>query len=104
MSFDWTPKFLGVQIKGDLNQSITTGRATGYNLNRTLLNFSIIKELLKSKNLKISLEINDILNQNKGINRVQILNQITDTKSNIISRFILFRITYRFLKSNTANS
>lgn len=104
LSFDWTPKFLGVQIKGDLNQSITTGRATGYNLNRTLLNFSIIKELLKSKNLKISLEINDILNQNKGINRVQILNQITDTKSNIISRFILFRITYRFLKSNTANT
>lgn len=104
MSFDWTPKFLGVQIKGDLNQSITTGRAAGYNINRTLLNFSIVKELLKSKNLKISLEVNDLLNQNKGINRLQMLNQITDTKSNIISRYILFRISYRFLKLNSTNS
>jgi hypothetical protein len=104
LSFDWTPKLLGLLFKGNINQSITTGRAQGYNINRTLINFSIGKEFLTTKNLKVSFEVNDLLNQNKGISRTQINNQIIDTKSNIISRYILLRITYRFLKVSTSNS
>ena len=44
----------------------------------------------------MSLEANDILNQNINNDRQVYANQITDTKTQIIRRFVLLRVTYKF--------
>lgn len=100
VNFEWTTKY-DITINGSLNQYTTSGRSSGYNLNRSLLNVSVKREFLKTKNLKVAIELNDILNQNTGINRTQNLNQLIDSKSNIISRYFLLRVSYRILKAQS---
>jgi hypothetical protein len=97
INFEWTTIF-DITINCSMNQYTTSGRPTDFNINRSLLNTHIEREFMKSKNLKVSIELYDILNQNKGITRIQNLNQIIDLKSNLISRYYLFRISYRILK------
>lgn len=71
-------------------------RANGYNINFVIWNAAINKTFFKKENLIVSAEANDILNQNINNNRQVYANQITDTKTQIIRRFFLLRVTYKF--------
>lgn len=66
-------------------------RTRGYNINYFIWNASLAKTLLKNQNLIISINANDILNQNISNNRYNNINQIVDTKTQIIKRYFLLK-------------
>jgi hypothetical protein len=71
-------------------------RAVGYNINYVIVNGSISYSFLKAKNLIVAFDANDILNQNINNQRNVQANKIVDTKTQIIKRYFLLRITYKF--------
>lgn len=71
-------------------------RANGYNINYVIVNASLSYSFLKTKNLILGLEANDILNQNINNQRSIQSNKIVDTKTQIIRQYFLLRLTYKF--------
>ncbi|MBL7911022.1 MAG: TonB-dependent receptor family protein [Bacteroidia bacterium] len=71
-------------------------RAVGYNLNYFILNAALSKTFLKNENLIVSAEANDILNQNISNQREVVTNKIIDTKTQIIRRYFLARVIFKF--------
>jgi hypothetical protein len=96
MDISWNvPKF-NFLITTSINQQITTGRTSGFNINRTIWNATISKYVLKSQKLNIGFEAYDILNQNLQIQRTITSNQISDIRNTIITQYFLLRLSYRF--------
>jgi outer membrane receptor protein involved in Fe transport len=95
---------LGFLFETDANYTINSNRAEGYDLNFIIWNASLSKSFLKNQNLLFAVEINDILNQNISAKRTVNSNVITDTKSVIISRYVMFRLTYKFNNNKTKES
>ena len=81
--------------------AINTQRAEGYNINFLIINLSIEKRFNKNENLILSIEGNDILNQNIIAQRLIQNNIIIDNITTIISRYFLARLTYRFNNNKT---
>ena len=94
-------KFL---IESDAKYNITSNRAPGYNLNYFLWNATISKLFLKNENLILAISGNDILNQNISNIRTIQDNVITDNKTNIISRYFLLTLTYKFNSTHTKDT
>ena len=97
---DWTLPF-HFKAKSEVTYSINSNLAAGYNLSIFLWNAEISKAFMKTENLIISLNGNDILNQNKRIQREVNGNVITDNNTKIISRYFLLKVTYKFNKNKT---
>ncbi len=76
-------------------------RTPGYNLNYFILNGSLNKNFLKAENLVVSFLANDILNQNISNERFISTNQIVDRKTQIIRRYFLLRVLYKFNSQKT---
>lgn len=68
----------------------------GFNSKFFIMNAAIDKYIGKYDQWKLSIEGYDLLNQNLVVNRSFSANTITDVKTNIISRYFLFRVTYTF--------
>lgn len=81
--------------------TINTQRADGYNINFLIINFSLEKRFTKNENIILSLEGNDVLNQNIIAQRLIQNNIIIDNKTTIISRYFLLRLTYKFNNNKT---
>jgi hypothetical protein len=64
-----------------------------------MLSSSIRKIISKNDQWEVKLFVNDILNQNKGINRNINSNFISETTNNIIQRYGLFSIIWNFSKN-----
>lgn len=71
-------------------------RTPGYNLNYFILNASIGKSFLKAQNLIVSISGNDLLNQNISNTRYINSNQIVDTKTQVIKRYFLLKVLFKF--------
>ncbi|MFN5415961.1 MAG: outer membrane beta-barrel protein, partial [Flavobacteriia bacterium] len=91
----------GFFIETDATYTINSQRAQGYDLNFFIWNASIAKSFLKNQNLITTVHVYDILNQNISANRFVNANVITDTKSIIIARYFMFRVTYKFNSNKT---
>jgi hypothetical protein len=91
----------GFFFETDANYTINSQRAEGYDLNFFIWNASIAKSFLKNQNLITTVHVYDILNQNISANRFVNANVITDTKSIIIARYFMFRVTYKFNSNKT---
>jgi hypothetical protein len=83
---------------------INSQRAAGYNINYVLWNAKLSKAFFKNENMIITLEGNDLLNQNISTKRTVQDNVITDSKVNIISRYFLLRLTYKFNSTKTKDN
>jgi hypothetical protein len=94
-------KFL---IESDAKYYINSNRAPGYNINYFLWNATISKLFLKNENLILAISGNDILNQNISTTRTIQDNVITDNKTNIISRYFLLKLTYKFNSTHTKDN
>lgn len=70
--------------------------AQGFNSNYFIMNASIAKRLGKYDEWTLAVEGYDLLNQNTQLSRTFTLNTIVDSRTNIISRYFLFRVTYSF--------
>lgn len=98
--FTWTLPFWHIKLKSDATYNINGRRANGYNLNYFIWNASIDKAFLKTENLILSLQGNDILNQNIIAQRTVSSNIITDYKTKIISRYFLVKLIFKFNNQN----
>jgi hypothetical protein len=83
-------------ISADGRYTNNGNRTPGYNINFFILNGSLNKAFLKSENLILSFIANDIFNQNISNQRYLTTNQIVDTKTQIIRRYFLLKLTVKF--------
>ena len=90
-----------IQIKSDATYTINTGRAATFNKNIFIINFEISKAFLPTENVILALSANDILNQNLNLQRQINGNVITDNYTQIISRYFLVKLTYKFNNNKT---
>ncbi len=91
-------------IQTEATYVINSQRAEGYNLNYIVWNASFSKAFLKNENLILAVEGNDLLNQNISNKRTIQDNVITDNKTNIISRYFMLRLTYKFNSTKTKDN
>ena len=91
-------------VETDAKYVINSQRTVGYNLNYVVWNASISKLFMKNENLILSITGNDILNQNISNTRTIEDNVITDDKTNIISRYFLLKLTYKFNSTKTKDN
>ncbi|OFY85070.1 MAG: hypothetical protein A3F72_04815 [Bacteroidetes bacterium RIFCSPLOWO2_12_FULL_35_15] len=85
----------------DAEYNINSQRSEGYNINYVLWNASLIKTFFKKENFIVSLEATDLLNQNISTDRNVQDNVISDTKTNIINRYILLKAIFKFNSNKT---
>ncbi len=90
-----------VFIESDANYNLNSRRAEGYNINFLIINASVTKIFGKLDNIILAAKVYDILNQNIVANRQVYNNIITDSKTNIISRYFLLSFTYKFNSQKT---
>lgn len=100
-SIDWRLP-LGFQIKTDARYTRNDRLSQGYSLNYFIWNASVSKNFLKTQNLNLAIEANDILNQSVNAGRSVSGNMITDNRTKIITRYFLLRLTYRFNNFKTS--
>lgn len=93
------PKKFSVATDGKYNNN--GNRTSGYNLNYFILNATLSKSFFKTDDLVISVNAYDILNQNIANSRYISGNQIVDTKTQIIKRYFLLKILYKFTSQKT---
>jgi hypothetical protein len=88
-------------LKADARFTINAGRADGFNNEILIVNAELSKNFLKTQNLILSINGNDLLNQNVNLLRQVNGNVITDNFTQIISRYFLMRLTYKFNNNKT---
>ncbi len=86
----------GFYLATDAEYVINSRRTAGYNINYLLWNASLGKSFFETEELWVYLKGNDILNQNISTGRTVQTNVITDTKTNIIKRYLLLQVVWKF--------
>ena len=59
-------------------------------------NASISQQLLRDKSLTVSVRVYDLLNQVNSISRSITASYIDDTATNVLTRYFMFSVSYRF--------
>lgn len=85
-------------IGSDFDYTMYRGQSAGYNQNIALLNASISKLIFKKKDGEIKLSVYDLLNQNKSITRTVEQNYVEDTRTTVLTRYIMLTFTYNLRK------
>jgi hypothetical protein len=85
-----------LRFETDATYNILTQRADGFNLNYVIINASLNYRFLKNENLVLSLQANDILNQNTTVSRNITTNMIMDSRTQIINRYFMLKLTWNF--------
>lgn len=99
-NFEWRlPKHFLVKIDG--RYTMNSQLSEEFRRNIFILNADISKAFLRTENLILSLAGNDILNQNINLQRQINGNVVTDNFTQIISRYFLVRMTYKFNNNRT---
>ncbi|WP_199562658.1 outer membrane beta-barrel family protein [Pedobacter chinensis] len=68
------------------------------NFERLIWNASLSKKFFKSENLRLSMSVNDILNQNVGFSRTAYNGNITQSSYTTIMRYFMFSVIWDFNK------
>lgn len=87
---------LKLKIETDVDCESNDRLTEGYNDSYVIWNASLTKTFLKNKNLSFAVLAYDILDQNTNVNRNVQDNVISDTRSNVIGRYFMFNVTFRF--------
>lgn len=88
-------------IESDAVFEINSRRAEGFNEKPFIWNAKLSKRFLKTGNLVVHVDVNDIFNQNIGIQRNVGTNVITDVRSKVIARYFMIGATLRFNNNKT---
>lgn len=83
-----------------INADVTTYNAESFNqaLNIPLLHADITRYMMKGNRLILSLQAFDLLNKNTGYQRTSALNYLEQTQTNIIQRYFMLTLKFRFNK------
>ena len=85
----------GIIFRYDFQYIINNGLAESVSKDIALLNASLEKTLFKKKNGFLRFSGFDLFNQNTNINRTVTGNNITDTRTNRLTRYFMLSFTYR---------
>jgi hypothetical protein len=100
LDFKWTLASHFI-IEFDASYAINSQRANGYNKNLFIINAEIKKGFGSRQNTILSIQANDILNQNLTVQRQLNGNIVTDNFTKIISRYFLMKLVYKFNNNKT---
>jgi hypothetical protein len=78
----------------DLDYTYYNNGSAAYNASVPLLSPSIAKQFLKNKAGEFRITCFDLLNQNQSVSRTVSSNYVTDTRTNVLTRYIMFTFTY----------
>ncbi len=84
--------------------TINNQLAAGYNDGVPFWTASLAKQFLKFKRGELKLSVNDILNQNVGIQRTSNQSYIEDRRTNSLRRFALLTFTYSLSKTGAQSA
>ncbi|TDW96395.1 TonB-dependent receptor [Dinghuibacter silviterrae] len=84
----------GWLIATDFTYTYTNNRTPGYNASVPLLSPSIAKELFKKKNGELRLSVFDLLNENTSVSKTVSLNQVSDSRTTTLTRYVMLTFTY----------
>jgi hypothetical protein len=82
-----------IRLQADLTYNKVTGRGTGFDVDYTMVNSYFSRQFFKNRGT-FKLAVNDLLNQNTGIQRTSANNTITDLNYNVLKRYYMFSFTY----------
>lgn len=94
----------GFVLRTDLTHTLYSGLSDGFNQNYWLWNLGIGKKIFKNERGEITLAINDLLNQNRNIQRTVTESYIEDTRSNALTRFVMLSFTYNLRNFNSGKA
>jgi hypothetical protein len=89
------------ELKTNATYTLNTGRAAAFNRNIFIVNVEISKAFLSTENIILTVSANDLLNQNLNLQRQINGNVITDNYTQIISRYFLMKLTFKFNNNKT---
>jgi hypothetical protein len=90
-------------IAADLDYTHYGNRSAGYNANVPLVSPSFAKQFLKNKAAEFRLTCFDIFNQNQSVTRTISGNTIVDSKTNVLTRYIMLTFTYNLRNFSQQN-
>lgn len=83
-------------IQNEISFSKYIGYADDFKDSELLWNLSVSKQFLKKKQATVKLQCYDIFNDRNNVLRVTSGNYISDTKTNMIGRYVMFSFNYQF--------
>jgi hypothetical protein len=99
-NFKWTLPFK-FGIESDASYVINSKRTEGYNINYVIWNASATRSFGKLDSWILAITVNDILNQNINTDRNISPVVTTDSKTNIIARYFMVKLTFLFNSTKT---
>jgi hypothetical protein len=93
----YSPKS-GWIIGADFDLTMNRGQSNGFNQTIPLLNASIAKTIFKKKDGELKLSVFDLLNENKSISRTVEQNYVLDTRTQVLTRYVMLTFTYNLRK------
>ena len=84
----------GIVLNNQVSNALTSGLAQEYNQNIVLWNVSLTKKFLADNRGELSVAVNDVLGQNKSVNRSVTSSYIDDTQNEVLTRFVMVTFTY----------
>lgn len=82
----------------DFDYTINRGQSSGFNQSIPLLNASIAKTVFKKKDGEFKLSVFDLLNQNQSISRTVEQNFVQDTRTQVLTRYVMLSFTWNIRK------
>lgn len=98
--FNWII-FEGFVLRSDLAHSLYSGLSDGFNQNFWLWNLAVGKKLFKNERGEIALAVNDLLKQNRNIQRTITETYTEDVQTNALQQFFMLSFTYNLRNFNT---
>lgn len=84
----------GIVIRSDVQYIRNGGLADGFNQNFVLWNAALGKKVFRNERGEVAIAVNDILLQNRNINRQVTEVWLEDTWTNALTRFVMLSFTY----------
>jgi hypothetical protein len=84
----------GIVLRNDVNNTLYTGLAGGYNQDIVIWNVGLGKKFLADQRGELRVTANDILNQNKNVSRSITDSYVQDTENQVLPKYFLVTFTY----------
>ncbi len=84
----------GFVLDNQVTNELTSGLAAGYNENFVLWNISVGKKFLPQDAAQVQLSVNDLLGENKSVQRTITSTYIDDTNNEVLTRYVLLTFSY----------
>ncbi len=94
-SVKWVWEFWsGIVLDNQLSNALTNGLSAGYDQNIILWNLGVAKKFFANESGELRIAVNDLLGENKSVNRSITDTYIDDTRNEVLTRYVLVSFSY----------